>query len=116
MPRSLKLYVGGVVTLSVVALVVTTLLIQPRATIAIIPADGPSGGPVLMVAGIAFWTVLTLVASALPVTMPRGTIVGVSIAPIVAAMALGGPTVAGWGAALGTTEGRGLRGGGAWYR
>ena len=60
--------------------------------------------------GLAFWTVITLFAGALPVRMPRGTFVRVSIAPIVAAMALGGPVAAGWVALIGTTELREVRG------
>jgi putative nucleotidyltransferase with HDIG domain len=47
--------------------------------------------------------------------MPRGTLVSVAIAPIMAAMALGGPVAAGWVAALGTTEMRELRGRIPWY-
>src|SRR5947207_5454529 len=116
MPKSLKLYIAGVVTLSAVALGVTTLLIHARDAIAIsVPAGSTIPHEVLTLAGIVFWMLLTLVASALPVTMPRGTIVGVSIAPIVAAMSLGGPIVAGWVAALGTTELRELRGKVPWY-
>jgi hypothetical protein len=71
--------------------------------------------PLGVFAGLTFWVVITVFASALPVRMPRGTIVSVSIAPIVAAMALGGPVAAGWVAALGTTEMRELRGRIPWY-
>jgi putative nucleotidyltransferase with HDIG domain len=65
--------------------------------------------------GIVFWTILALVSSALPVKMPRGTLVSVSIAPILAAVALGGPAVGVWVAAIGTTELRELRGKVPWY-
>src|SRR6185369_3098942 len=65
--------------------------------------------------GIAFWTALTLVSSALPVQMPRGTRQAVSFAPILAATFLGGPAVGGWVAAIGTTELRELRGRVPWY-
>jgi putative nucleotidyltransferase with HDIG domain len=65
--------------------------------------------------GVAFWIVLTLVTSALPVKLPLGTHQAVSMAPIVAAMSLGGPAVAGWVAAIGTTEVRELRGRIPWY-
>src|SRR6202008_3214654 len=58
---------------------------------------------------------LTLFAGALPVRMPRGTMVSVAMAPIVAAMALGGPVAAGWVALIGTTEVRELRGRIPWY-
>jgi hypothetical protein len=65
--------------------------------------------------GIVFWLALTLAASALPVRMPRGTLVTVSVAPILAAMDLGGPAVGVWLAAIGTTEIRELRGRIPWY-
>jgi putative nucleotidyltransferase with HDIG domain len=60
--------------------------------------------------GFVFWTAITLFAGALPVRMPRGTIVTVAIAPIIAAMVLGGPVAAGWVALIGTTDSRELRG------
>ncbi len=72
-------------------------------------------GPLATHAGVAFWCVITLVASALPVRMPRGTMVGVSIAPIIAATALGGPAAGGWVAAIGTTEMREATGRIPWY-
>jgi len=42
------------------------------------------------VTGVAFWTVLALVASALPVQLPRGTVVSVGAAPVLGAAFLGG--------------------------
>ena len=66
-------------------------------------------------AGLVFWTLITLFAGALPVRMPRGTLVSVAIAPIIAAMALGGPVAAGWVALVGTTELREIRGRVPWY-
>src|SRR6185295_15387233 len=66
-------------------------------------------------AGIAFWTVLTLLASAFPVRLARGTHRALAMAPIIAAMTLGGPAVGGWVAAFGTTEMRELRGKIPWY-
>jgi HD-GYP domain-containing protein (c-di-GMP phosphodiesterase class II) len=65
--------------------------------------------------GLGFWVALTLVASALPVQMPRGTMVAVSIAPIIGAMALGGPTAGAIVAAIGTFEVREVRGRIPWY-
>jgi hypothetical protein len=65
--------------------------------------------------GVTYWTFLTLVASAFPVMMPRGTLVSVSIAPILAGAALGGPAAAAVIAAFGTTEWRELRGRIPWY-
>src|SRR3990172_9605841 len=109
MPKSLKLYITGVVTASVVALAVTTLVFHVNEDIAEGIPDLVS--PELRVPlGILFWICAVLFASAYPVTMPRGTVVGVSMAPIVAVMALGGPAAAGWVALIGTTELRELRG------
>jgi putative nucleotidyltransferase with HDIG domain len=68
-----------------------------------------------LLAGVAYWILLTLAASALPVTMPRGMIVAVSSAPIVAAMALGGPAAGAWVALLGTLDSREVRGRIPWY-
>ncbi|HEX5825853.1 MAG TPA: HD-GYP domain-containing protein, partial [Candidatus Limnocylindrales bacterium] len=47
--------------------------------------------------------------------MPRGSLVSVATAPIVAAMALGGPVAVGWVALIGTTELREIRGKVPWY-
>jgi putative nucleotidyltransferase with HDIG domain len=119
MPRALKLYIIGLVGSSALALVITSLVfagrpgyilgMTPQISVTT-PADERG-----VVAGLAFWILITLFASALPVRMPRGTLVSVSIAPIVAAMVLGGPVAAGWVAAIGTTEMRELRGRVPWY-
>jgi len=112
MPRSLKLYIGGVVAASALALLATTLMFEVEDSIALgdfLPHD------LAIALGIAFWLALTLAASALPVRMPRGTLVTVSVAPILAGMDLGGPAVGVWLAAIGTTEIRELRGGVPWY-
>src|SRR3954454_9192524 len=112
MSRDLKLYITGVVAAGAIALGATTLAI---------PVDGLIGapfavfGPYSIGVGLLFWTVVTLVASALPVRMPRGTLVGVSIAPLIAATVLGGPTAGAWVALLGTTEMREVRGRIPWY-
>jgi putative nucleotidyltransferase with HDIG domain len=113
MPRSLKLYIAGVVTVSAVALLVTTLAFREHETFVSVGLG--LSGEVGFFAGFAFWTILTLLASALPVQMPRGTLVAVSVAPILAAITVGGPAVGGWVAALGTTEIRELRGRIPWY-
>ena len=112
MSKRLKLYITGVVTTSAVALVVTILVFPVDPLIDLAPDHL---GQYAMVAGIVFWCFLTLVASALPVRMPRGTLVGVSGAPIIAAAFLGGPTAAGLVALIGTTEVRELRGRIPWY-
>jgi putative nucleotidyltransferase with HDIG domain len=120
MPRSLKIYVAGVVTLSALALVVATLVFPADPRIALtLPgsSDAEPGSPsgFEMALGVGFWTLLTLITSALPVKLPRGTHQAVSLAPLVAAMALGGPAVAGWVAVFGTTELREVRGRVVWY-
>jgi putative nucleotidyltransferase with HDIG domain len=116
MPRSLKLYIAIVVTVGVLTLAVATFVFQPDSRIAIRlwTRDG-SPHDLEIILGIAFWIAVTLLASALPVQMPRGTKHAVSIAPIVAAIVLGGPGVGGIVAALGTTEIRELRGRIPWY-
>jgi putative nucleotidyltransferase with HDIG domain len=122
MPRSLKLFCVWLVAFGAVALLVTSYSFSARPEFVLgmrwdigreIPLDLPRAIKVL--AGLAFWTIVSLFASALPVRMPRGTVVSVNTAPIVAAMVLGGPVAAGWVAALGTTEIRELRGRIPWY-
>jgi HD-GYP domain-containing protein (c-di-GMP phosphodiesterase class II) len=69
----------------------------------------------LTLAELAFWVGLTALTSGAPVRLPRGTMVGVFAAPLLAASFLGGPAAAAWVAALGTTEWRELRGRVPWY-
>ena len=115
MPRSLKLYIAGLVALSALALIATSLAFAPDPRIAI-EFDGVEGTSQLEIAaGIVFWCVVCVFASALPVRMPRGMLVAVSTAPLLASMALGGPAVAAWVALIGTTELRELRGDIPWY-
>ncbi len=75
------------------------------------PVRSPIGGPF----GIGYWIVLTLVASALPVRLPKGIHASVSFAPIIASVVLGGPVAAGIVALVGTTEDREVRGAIPWY-
>jgi putative nucleotidyltransferase with HDIG domain len=114
MPKSLRIYIAGVVTLSALALGVATFVFPANPEIA---AGFDFGGSptVQILVGVLFWTALTLIASALPVTLPHGTQQGVAMAPVLAALTLGGPAVGGWVAALGTTEMRELRGRIPWY-
>jgi putative nucleotidyltransferase with HDIG domain len=114
MPKPLRIYIAGVVTLGALALGVATFVFpaDPRIAVGLDIGESPT---VQILLGVSFWTVLALIASALPVTLPRGTQQGVAMAPVLAAMALGGPAVAGWVAALGTTELRELRGRIPWY-
>ena len=116
MPKSLKLYLIGVVAAGALALVVATLFYAPLPGIALRLPDA-TGEPSLVeiLLGTAFWTGLTLVGSALPVQFPRGTQQAVAIAPIMTSIFLGGPAVAVWVAAIGTTEVRELRGRIPWY-
>jgi putative nucleotidyltransferase with HDIG domain len=112
MPQSLKLYIAGVVAGGALALLVTTLVFPVDPAIAIgdfLPED------IAIVIGVLYWILLALVTSALPVKMPRGTLVAVSIAPILASVDLGGPAVGVWVAAIGSTEMRELRGRIPWY-
>jgi len=67
------------------------------------------------VPGIAFWCLLTFLASALPVRLPKGLRVTVAFAPATAAMLLGGPAAAGLVAVIGTFDVRELRGRVPWY-
>jgi putative nucleotidyltransferase with HDIG domain len=122
MPRTLKRYITGVVTLSALALLVATRFFPADTRIALahsnipgLPSDSIVPSQVETFGGILFWILLTLLASAVPVRLPRGSHRAVAMAPIVAAMSLGGPAVGGWVAAIGTTEMRELRGTIPWY-
>lgn len=113
MTRSLRLYVTWLVGAALLALLVTGLVIRVDPAIAL-PIDG-SQGPIDVAAGIAFWTVVTLLASALPIQLNSGVQVAVSTAPLMAATLLGGPTAGAIVAALGTFDIREVRGRVAWY-
>ena len=113
--RSLQLYIVGLVGLSTLLLIPTSLHFGIYPAIGIdFDGSGTASDPELL-AGVAFWVVVTLFASALPVRMPRGMLVAVSIAPVLAAIDLGGPAAGAWVALLGTTELRELRGRIPWY-
>ena len=115
MPRSLKLYIAGVVALSAIALLAATLVfpVDPRIALGYVSSAAPTDAQIAL--GMGFWMALTLVTSALPVKLPLGSHQAVSMAPVVAVMALGGPAAAGWVAAIGTTEIREVRGRIPWY-
>ena len=113
MPKALKLYIVGLVTTAAIATVVTSLVVAPDPRIAIVAGSMP--GQVDLALGIAFWTLITLLASALPVELPGGTQLAVTTAPVIVAMNLGGPTVAAWVALIGSTELREIRGRIPWY-
>jgi putative nucleotidyltransferase with HDIG domain len=114
MSRSLKLYIAGLVAASAIALLFTSFVFarDSRLVLGVWPdiAIGIGNSAEGNVAvGVAFWTLVTLFAQALPVRMPRGTIISVAIAPIIASMALGGPLAAAVVATVGTTELREVR-------
>ena len=116
MTRPLAIYVAWLVGAAAVVLLATSLVfpIDPRIGISV---DGNIGGATLLDvwAGVGFWTLVTLVASALPVKLSDGVQVAVSTAPLMAAAVLGGPTAAGIVALIGSTDHRELRGRIAWY-
>jgi hypothetical protein len=112
MPKSLSIYIAGLVTVGALALAITSLVIPVDSHIRLNVFGSET---IDVLAGIVFWTGLTVLASALPVRMPRGSLINTSIAPIVAAMSLGGPTAAGWVALIGTSEYREISGRVPWY-
>jgi HD-GYP domain-containing protein (c-di-GMP phosphodiesterase class II) len=71
--------------------------------------------------GLLLWTLVAALSAAAPVQMAGGTLVDVTVAPIVAAGVLGGPGAAALVATIGTIEGREARallrlpGGIPWY-
>ena len=115
MPRSLKVSIAGLVVISAFVLIATSLVFGADDRIAIEFDGTPGRSRAEILVGIAFWCVVCLFASALPVKMPRGMFVAVAIAPILAATTLGGPAVAAWVALIGTTEVRELRRDIPWY-
>jgi len=116
MSRSLRIYITGLVGAAAIALQATGLVIPVDHRIAIpFDADPTTMAPIEVLAGIAFWTIVTLFASALPVRLTDGVQVAVSLAPLMAATALGGPTAGALVALFGTTDTRELRGKVVWY-
>jgi hypothetical protein len=115
MPRSLKIYVAWLVATGAIALVSASFAFGIRPDIALSWDGAPGTSNLEVLSGLAFWSVLTALTSALPVRMPRGILIAVSIAPIIAAVDLGGPAAGGWVALVGTTELRELRGRIPWY-
>ena len=112
MSQSLRAYIVGLVAACALALVVTSLAIPVDDSIRLGVFEDAA---VDILAGLGFWIVVTLLASALPLVMPRGSIISTSMAPLVVVMTLGGPTAAGWVALVGTTDLRELRREIPWY-
>jgi hypothetical protein len=77
--------------------------------------DPSTASAVEIIAGLAFWTLISFVASSAAVRITSGVQVAVSTAPIMAAAVLGGPTAAGLVAVLGSTDMREVRGRVVWY-
>src|SRR5947209_18965608 len=97
MPRSLKLYIIGLVSASAVAFIGTSLNFHVDPNIGIDLGMGPDWAIAL---GVAFWICIALLTSALPVQMRRGTWLSVSVTQIIGWMNHGGPIVASWLARL----------------
>ena len=112
MNRSLKAYIAGLVAVCAIALAVTSLVIPVDELIRLRVFDDVT---LDVAAGIVFWTLITILASAMPIEMPRGSLISTSIAPLVVVLSLGGPTAAGWVALIGTTDRRELRREIPWY-
>ncbi len=65
--------------------------------------------------GLTFWILLALASSLMPVRLPRGIVVTVSVAPVLGSLILGGPLAAAIVAAVGTTDLREVRRQIPWY-
>jgi putative nucleotidyltransferase with HDIG domain len=116
MPKSLKLFITLLVAGGALALLATSIVFpHPINSRIALDLGDPATTPLELLAGLGFWTLATFLASALPVQMPGGILVTVSIAPIIAATSLGGPLAGGLVALVGTTEVRELRGKVPWY-
>ena len=95
-------------------LVLATLaaaILAIAAAILLFPVRPELGG----VPGLIYWTVVALFASVMPVRLPRGTVVTVGVAPVLAATILGGPLAGAIVGAIGTTDTREVRREVPWY-
>jgi putative nucleotidyltransferase with HDIG domain len=110
----LRVYIAALTVACVVTLAAVSVAFPVSPAIAI-DLDGTAASALDTAAGLAFWIVIVLFASAMPVRMPGGVLVTVSLAPLIAIAALGGPAAAAWAALLGTTEVREIRGRIPWY-
>jgi putative nucleotidyltransferase with HDIG domain len=95
--------------------VVTTAILLFAGSVATWPIHSAIDDAALGRSGLVFWTLLTLIASSFPVQSSRGPVLSVSVAPILAAALLGGPTAAAIVAVLGTFDLRELRRQVPWY-
>ena len=101
---------NATVTRLILAAVAAAVLVIAAATF-LFPIREPLGG----LPGLIYWIAATLLASAMPVRLPRGSVVSVGSAPILASMILGGPLAAAIVSLVGTTDERELRGQVPWY-
>jgi hypothetical protein len=104
--RPLATYLTLLVGSAALALIATGFVFPIDPLIAIdLNGDGIKSD-IDILAGVAFWILVTLVASALPVKLTEGVQVAVSTAPLMAVAVLGGPTAAAWVALIGPTSAR----------
>ena len=115
MPKSLKLFITLLVAGGALALLTTSFVFPLDPRLALDLGGGETASRLEQLLGLGFWTLAALLASALPVQMPGGILVTVSIAPVIAATSLGGPFAGALVALVGTTEVRELRGKVPWY-
>lgn len=113
--RPFAAYLALLVGAALVALLATSIWIPVDGAIAIQLDGNPRATDLEILVGVAFWALVAFVASAAPVRVSDGVHVAVSMAPIIAAGVLGGPTAAAWVALLGTTDLREIRGRVVWY-
>jgi hypothetical protein len=103
--RSLRNLVATVVALAVLLAIVAATRYPLHVNL--LGANGAEG--------IGFWIALTLGATMFPVHQPRGAVVSVGFAPILAATLLGGPTAGAIVGFVGSTDLRELRREVPWY-
>jgi hypothetical protein len=114
--RPLATYIAWLVGAAGISLLATSLAFPIDARIAIqIDGNVATTSGIEIWLGVAFWIVVTLVASALPVRLSDGVQVAVSTAPLMAVAVIGGPAAAGIVALLGSTDSREVRRKVAWY-
>ncbi len=111
-PRRLGVIVAVQVACAVIALALVTAFVPLGERIAL-PLDLGVVDPAA--AGVAVWVVVGVLTSARSSRLEGRVALVHSIAPLVAAGWLGGPTAAAWVALLGTTERRELNGELPWY-
>jgi hypothetical protein len=116
--RPLAIYLAGLVAAAALGLLAASLAfhVDPQIALQLDGDTRPETATSLeILVGISFWTLVTLVASALPVQLTAGVQVAVSTASLMASAVLGGPAAAAWVALIGSTDLRELRGRVPWY-